>query len=484
MVESANLNVIRIKRILATIAVIIVNIILFNRIHNVVYSILAYNILLILSVLINVFYALYVTILVKPESKISNNKHMIDKLIDDMPFAIPLKQEYITNQDTHPSDIDESSQIDAEIQNDESSLQLESIKEKVDDGEKIIHEEETRIVENASFAIPMPKNIVTTTPIDDWEFDPTSYSNHLSTYLLDFGMSIDKNDTRELFAAMAASKLISINSESVDLTEKFVERFAEFIGASFFTHEMNSSIKTIHELMKESIPFKECLDHAIKTQDAIHMMVLKNIEYSVFESFGAPIISYAFNPLVSNEIIMDNESEVLSIPPNFWLFLIPKEVEGNKPSENLIKAIFSLETKTNLVDPKETVYLNDKKLTYSFLMDTLHEGYLSTYFNEEDWKKIDQLEKYLKSKMTYEIDNRLFRQLERYSSTFLLFGGETKEAMDRILFAKLIRMIDLGEQNKNNEMIEDMLLVFEKLFGLEYLNKSKVLLKSIQESQQ
>ena len=86
MVESANLNVIRIKRILATIAVIIVNIILFNRIHNVVYSILAYNILLILSVLINIFYALYVTILVKPESKISNNKHMIDKQLDgDLP---------------------------------------------------------------------------------------------------------------------------------------------------------------------------------------------------------------------------------------------------------------------------------------------------------------------------------------------------------------------------------------------------------------
>jgi len=122
-----------------------------------------------------------------------------------------------------------------------------------------------------------------------------------------------------------------------------------------------------------------------------------------------------------------------------------------------------------------------KKLSYEFLTNLFEDGYNTNYIEEPEWKKFDQIERYLQEHNSFAMDNRLFRQLERYTSLFLLFGGDKTEAIDYVLYSKflpVIRVLDMdGPQKSDNELLQ----LFEKLFGLENLTKSKQILKLIQD---
>ena len=172
-------------------------------------------------------------------------------------------------------------------------------------------------------------------------------------------------------------------------------------------------------------------------------------------------------------------TQVQYIPNNLWFFVIPESNESIV-SDKLSLSAITIEVKAKLTMPKDTVTQNEFKISNEYYTNFLLDGYETYYLNESDWKKIDRIELYFQQYGSFKIDNRVFRQMERFASTFLMFGGDKHEAIDTILYNKLLKVISHLEFNQTSETDDQVLNLFEQLFGLEYLPRSKQVLKDIQ----
>lgn len=327
-----------------------------------------------------------------------------------------------------------------------------------------------------------PKNVIKRKAIFGKNVDPIKYCNELSTYLSENGLSVDKNSIREMFGCMAASKLIIVKNESTAITERFIELFSEFIGASFFTSDVNPKVRKFEELFTKRYNLKAAIESANSNENVMNVMFLKNVRLEALDYYFTKVIDFALNPLLPCVIKNENSTSITDMPHNIWFMV--SQIKSSKfvLSETLVQSAITIEVNAKIIQPIEEVYQNELKLSYEYMSNLLLEGYEEFYLEEIEWKKIDKVEAYLNEFDSFLLDNRLFRQLERYSSTYLMFGGDKYEAMDSVLYAKLLRVISLLKLKQNQDGEEGIFQLFETLFGLEYLSKSKRLLKQIQEA--
>ena len=141
----------------------------------------------------------------------------------------------------------------------------------------------------------------------------------------------------------------------------------------------------------------------------------------------------------------------------------------------------TIDINAQIVEPKDSVYNTVNKLSYHYFSDCIRDSRESYYIKEDLWKKFDQLEYYANERTPFVINNRVFRQLERYTTMYLLCEGDEYEAIDSVLTSKLLVMISKVNIVKKDKEDEGIFALCEKLFGLENLTKSKKLLKQIEE---
>lgn len=326
-----------------------------------------------------------------------------------------------------------------------------------------------------------PKNIIEKEPVFVKNLDAKSYSDSLYTYLNDNGVMINMSDVRELFSGMALSKLIVLKSEDPLLSERVLSLFSDFIGANYYKNKVNSILGSFDDLFKEGYRFNKALESANNQPNRIHITSLSNVRLETVEQYFDKVIEYAWNPLLPCNITNEKFTTVKEMPVNNWFFVIPTKDSGDFASKEFARSAVTIELNAKVVTPKETVEQNESKLSYEFFNNFLLEGYENYYVDETEWKKLDKIVDYLQENSSFVFDNRLFRQLERFTSTYIMFGGDKFDAMDTVLFSKVLKAISLLEIKQDQNSESGLFQLFEKLFGLENLSKSKVLLKEIQQ---
>lgn len=325
-----------------------------------------------------------------------------------------------------------------------------------------------------------PKQVIQQKPQYDKAIHPVKYSDTLYEYLNDQGLLVEKNNIREMFAAMAASKLTILKHEHVKISERFIDLFSEFIGASLFIDELVTH-KNLSQLWGSGTSFKDCLISAQQKPQIMHVMVFSKVDMTALASDLQPIIEFATNPGLPLDMQNITNGQIEDMPKNIWFIVIPKKSEGYLMADTTIQAAVTLELNVKVVEPKEVVTQNPLKLSYENFINLLFDGYELFFLDETEWKKMDQVENYVQQSSTFKFDNRFSRQIERYASTFMMFGGEKNQAIDSIMHAKVLRYIASVELYKRETSEDNLLALFEKLFGLENLIQSKKLLKEIQE---
>jgi hypothetical protein len=318
--------------------------------------------------------------------------------------------------------------------------------------------------------------------IFDSNIDANKYSSDLIAFLLDNGLSVDKQNIRQLFSCIAASKLIILKSEKPLISERFIELFSDFIGAHFFKNEVKSGLDTFDDLFLDGYQFSKAIITANKKPNRINIVSLRNIKLNTLEQYFSNIIDYSLNPLLPCDIKNKHFSTVTELPNNMWFMVIPSNSSDIIPSGRIAESAITFELNIGEITPKDEIRHNEFKLSYENITNFLTEGYEEYFLKEKQWKKIDRIEEHLKQYSTFSLDNRLFRQLERYSSTYIMFGGDKYDAMDCMLSAKLLPVIALIDIDRTYSNEEGMLKLFERIIGLENLSRSKKLLKEIQES--
>ena len=210
-------------------------------------------------------------------------------------------------------------------------------------------------------------------------------------------------------------------------------------------------------------------------------MAVDHVELSKIDNYFSKIIDYATNPLMPCYLDELNHSIIKELPKNIWFMIIPTLFDEKAISLKLLDCAVINDTDAKIVMPKDIVTQNAIKISYNYLMDNLRDSSDQYYVKEELWKKVDQLEAYVNERVPFTIDNRVFRQLERYSTMYLMGDGNEDEAIDCLLSSKLLVKISKLVLNRKNEDDEGIFALCEKLFGLENLTKSKILLKHIEE---
>lgn len=336
-------------------------------------------------------------------------------------------------------------------------------------------------VGEAAIEILYPKNVIYQKPIYNKPVIPIKYCDEFAPYLFDRGLSVDKNNIREIFACMATSKLIIVNSDNPVISERFIDIFSDYIGAKIFIDENKADLDAFDTLLTPENKLIDCINNAKSNANINHIMVLKAVDLNVIDSSINKIIDYALDPLLPCEIKNVHLNGISELPRNIWFILVPKKDANLSMSEKLAQSAVTLEINAKIIVPKDEVVENGLKLSFEYFTNLLIDGCERFYIDESEWKKIDQIEVYINENSTFFMDNRLFRQLERYTSTFLMFGGDKNEAIDSVLYAKLLRLISTIHIVSSHDNEDNFLSLFEKLFGLENLNKSKSLLKDIKE---
>jgi len=415
-----------------------------------------------------IYSVLYAVILVlfqiQTSYKNRNKEISIPPILEKLPFSVPLIETDLTQKE----DIIEIA--------DEQALPPEGPFEPA-----IIEVDSTPVLEKKR-TLRKPKIIIESQPIYNQLIEPKKYCDAFFLYLLNNGLSVDKSNTYEMFSCLAASHLVIIRNSDEEIAESFVELFSDFIGSNLFMGDYTGTKDTFHDLYMDESLYTNCISSADYQMDKIHLLTYRNIDANQIETRFSSLLDYSRNPLLPFEVNKHFSKKRIQMPSNVWFILITKSDNECLLSERISQSAVTLDLKASGVEPLEEVQQNSIKLSIETITNLLLSGYQKYYFDELTWKGIDQVEDFYRKHAAFSFDNRLIRQLERYSSTYMSFGGELKEALDSVLYAKLLNVILPIKAQIKISSEEDFLLLIEKWFGLEYMVKSKKVLKQIHES--
>lgn len=343
--------------------------------------------------------------------------------------------------------------------------------------EEVLHFDE---VEDVQIEILKPKEVIHQKPTYNEQVHLNHYANELYTYLMDSGLKVERSIIREILAGFAASKLIIIKHPSSNVSERFIELVTDFIGAKLTIDRENPEWKSIQDVAFNS-SINEVIDNANAHKQAMHVYALKRVNLLNLTNYFNEIIDYAYHPNI-NKIIEQGNLSKREIPINAWFIVLPRNIKNLPPMKQLHEAAITINLHADVVEPKTTMYENKLKLSYHEFTRHVRDCEDAFYIEEEYWKKIDHIERYINEHKPFKIDNRMMRQMEKFSSMYILMGGEQNEAVDTILNDKILEMVEPMKLHRINENDEGIFAVAEKEFGLENLVRSKVVLKRIEDN--
>ncbi|MDD3478591.1 MAG: hypothetical protein PHP32_06915, partial [Candidatus Izemoplasmatales bacterium] len=389
------------------------------------------------------FYFVNILSVLKLNPKKSASSDDVSTLIDHMEYAKPVQETILSGEASlenrvteHVEDANEEEEPDSNP----STLQDAILEElPLDQPVEILSTE----IQITSELLEKHRPVKITPRPHHYEvpIEPKKYCDSLLKYMTEQGLSLDQANLRETFASMATSKLIVIQKTNPLLAKRYLEILTDYLGVHLWVDEIQKDLQQYENLFLNDGTFVKCLKEATAHPHRIYIMALENVELAQASTFFRRIVEFAKNPLIPLTIENQYNAIKAAIPSNLWFFMIPNAENEVPFSMNLAEAAVSLELDIQLVSPKEEVQENGVKLSLETFENLLFDGYEQHYIEESVWKNLDHVEDYFSQTQPFTIDNRLFRQMERYTSTYLMFGGDPNDALDRMLYAKLLHVL-------------------------------------------
>lgn len=303
--------------------------------------------------------------------------------------------------------------------------------------------------------------------------DFVKFYNDSKKYFLENGFKLNDRIIRMLFSNFASSKLVSFNYEEIDAASEIVEVFASYIGANLMSTTLNPALTEKDLLNSNNNILTNIINSALENKDKIHIALLNDYNTLDFANNFPTVSKYVNNPLVKYGI-KTNGSEVI-IPKNVWFFVTNK---NNDYTNNSINLNLILER----VNKEEVITENETKLSFPMFEEIMRDYRETHFMDESTWKKIDELNEYLRYSNLNIIDNRIAQQIENYSIIYLLTEGLKEELVDDLLTSKILPIVNNETVYKLTEDDNGFASLVEKLFGFDNLTNSQVLLNKINEN--
>jgi len=301
--------------------------------------------------------------------------------------------------------------------------------------------------------------------------DLKAYIKSMQQHMMRQGLKVEMDSLYQVFSSLSAVRLCFLKNESSKITERFMELFWDYIGANYFLESPSELLDDFKQLTNHNEASKVLID-ATNNENRLNFIGLTQVSLENFNSNFKPVIDYSMNPLIVNGV-----DERITLKNNTWFMVSVEDFDYDLLSKDVANAAFIIEINATLLTPDETVYENADKLSYHTMINTFNE-IVETHLIEEDiWKKIDEVNFELYQDSSKKLDNRSYRQLERYSSVLNLLTDSQENVVDQLLLSKILPTTKSLNLNKAPSG-DDLFTFFEKKFGLESLIQSKTLLKT------
>ncbi|MFI3251628.1 MAG: hypothetical protein R3Y60_00670 [bacterium] len=320
------------------------------------------------------------------------------------------------------------------------------------------------------------------------KFDEVSLKDlteSFNNFLLERGLEIDYRKNKDLFASMAASRLVLINNKNNNDLE-FLNALNEFFGNETFYSIVDDNASSDRDVFYKDDKVNDFIKgicHASNNTSNVNICSLMNVDLETCNLYLNSLANFSKNPNEKGTIILEKEdflisdyvvNKKLAIPKNTWFILFTKEDSGAL-SNRLVNEAILLDLDIKTIAKKET-NTEHKILSSVNFMDGINTAREESFLSNESWDKIDEIEKQLKEKFNFAIENKIVRKLEVYASVYKKSGADEKTTLDSTISNVLLPIIFFGQENVYNTVLEVLKEVLEDenmLLTKENLNKYK-----------
>ncbi|MGN0813804.1 MAG: glycoside hydrolase family 3 C-terminal domain-containing protein [Candidatus Coproplasma sp.] len=299
------------------------------------------------------------------------------------------------------------------------------------------------------------------------------------------GVVLGRKNASKILAAFCASRLVIINGKNTPALTRLLKALSGFFGSEYYADEYVSSYTRPEQLLG----YTDERGERIKTQvsaaieaashyvDNVHMATLNGVLPEDIGGFFMPYTKYVSFPTATDKPSINGISES-GISPNLWFVFTLKEGSGiSQMSPDIANIAAFIDLDISSCEPTGSIP-QDEEFTYSRLLGFERTASELYYLSENEcWKKVDRLEKYIRLNSALRLDNKSWSRMERFASAYLACGGEQAEALDCTVAAKLIimAMIASASNPESDQKVDDLL---DSVFGEDNIPECKKILSS------
>lgn len=299
------------------------------------------------------------------------------------------------------------------------------------------------------------------------------------------GVVVTPADARQLIAAFSASRMVFIKNADPIAAKTAVTVLGEFLQMRCYSATVGENINTLEELLMPSST-SDLLSAIVDSRTAskaFYMSVLCNVRPENMNNYFAEFIPFISNPQRKCELelgaslveVADGEKTAkVELTPNMWFTAILAadakfaDIDA-QISRNAICIVTSVSPAANgevlsaeaAQKSANTYYAT--VFEWSHRVDNLKEEF---YLEENHWRAIDEIERFIASRAPFGISNKLINRIERFTAVYLAMGGED-DCLDRAVAAAVIpyvhkvdRALLAKDDRKLSEVTDDLLDMF------------------------
>lgn len=266
------------------------------------------------------------------------------------------------------------------------------------------------------------------------------------TFAAEKGYTVDAATVKEIFSAMASSRLVATRGMSDESFGTLVQLLSEYFECPYCMDTVTADYQSESDVLfsaanRQKRNVMRALESANTLRPNIHIAALNGVALDGMSAYFVPFARYARNPLSSTSVTATNERGVESvyyIPKNMWFLL---NLIGSEPlsvmPDYVAEIVSVCHVELARCKPAEG-HIELRKFKY-YQLDYLTDRVKSHFEVDEDtWKRIDRLEDYTNKHESYRIGNKLWVGFETYAAVYMACDGSENEALDRAVAAKLL----------------------------------------------
>ena len=301
----------------------------------------------------------------------------------------------------------------------------------------------------------------------------------------------DIDFVRSYIAGMATSKIILLEGLSGTGKSTLPRRFMEFIGGESEFVSVQSTWKDRADLIgyyndftsnfKETRFLKTLYENTYKT-DKISTIVLDEVNLSRIEYYFADFISAMefpvdmryvelMQPIDGRKMPKNVEDGRIHIPENTFFvgtankdestYTITERVYDRAVVINFEEKHTPIETE-NVTEPVKISYAQFEKLVGDAKAD--ENGRL----DDDEKAKFEELYNFINDNFDIQVGDRIFAQLDTFTSVFTACGGNKYRALDIMFANKFVRKINNSFDDGVSENLDKLIALIDKSFGKDY----------------